>query len=127
MDEWHIREEIHSAMSNPREQSSVHSIAALDVSSQGLLICLGWYSFVDRRPDSSESLRYMTVGRLIRGTQMHSLVVVIVMMWPVPEGPAAEAKRTFEADVRPILKAHCFQCHEEDSRKEGNLDARLVW
>jgi len=39
---------------------------------------------------------------------------------------AAETKRTFEADVRPILKAHCFHCHGEDSTTEGNLDVRLA-
>ncbi|MHC4876164.1 MAG: DUF1553 domain-containing protein [Planctomycetota bacterium] len=38
---------------------------------------------------------------------------------------AAEASLTFEADVRPILKAHCFQCHGEAGEKEGGLDLRL--
>ena len=33
---------------------------------------------------------------------------------------------TFEADVRPILKTHCFQCHGEESVNKGNLDVRLV-
>ena len=32
---------------------------------------------------------------------------------------------TFEADVRPILKAHCFRCHGEDSSAKGGLDVRL--
>jgi mono/diheme cytochrome c family protein len=32
---------------------------------------------------------------------------------------------TFEADIRPILKAHCFQCHGEAGEKEGGLDLRL--
>ena len=27
---------------------------------------------------------------------------------------AAEEKLTYERDVRPILKAHCFQCHGEE-------------
>ncbi len=39
--------------------------------------------------------------------------------------PAAEPVLTFEADVRPILKAHCFQCHGEAGEKEGGLDLRL--
>jgi cytochrome c553 len=32
---------------------------------------------------------------------------------------------TYEREVRPILKAHCFQCHGEDGKKEGQLDLRL--
>ena len=38
----------------------------------------------------------------------------------------AQGKWTFEADVRPILKAHCFHCHGEESEKKGGLDVRLV-
>ncbi len=32
----------------------------------------------------------------------------------------------FEADIRPILKTHCFQCHADQPQKEGNLDMRLA-
>lgn len=32
---------------------------------------------------------------------------------------------TFEHDVRPILKAHCFHCHGEGQEREGGLDLRL--
>ena len=35
------------------------------------------------------------------------------------------ATLTFEADVRPILKAHCFHCHGEDGTAKGGLDVRL--
>jgi len=38
---------------------------------------------------------------------------------------AAEEKLTYERDVRPILKAHCFQCHGEEPDPEGSLDVRL--
>jgi len=38
----------------------------------------------------------------------------------------AEQPLTFEQHVRPILKAHCFQCHGEEDEKEGSLDLRLV-
>jgi len=37
-----------------------------------------------------------------------------------PESP------TFETHIRPILKAHCWQCHGEEDTVEGQLDARLV-
>ncbi|MED5453271.1 MAG: DUF1549 domain-containing protein, partial [Verrucomicrobiota bacterium] len=33
---------------------------------------------------------------------------------------------SFEADVRPILKAACFHCHGEEKKKQGSLDVRLV-
>ncbi|MBL9154189.1 MAG: PSD1 domain-containing protein [Verrucomicrobiales bacterium] len=32
---------------------------------------------------------------------------------------------SFEKDVRPILKAHCFHCHGEDGETKGGLDVRL--
>ncbi|MFO0946286.1 MAG: PSD1 and planctomycete cytochrome C domain-containing protein [Planctomycetota bacterium] len=32
---------------------------------------------------------------------------------------------TFERDIRPILKAHCFQCHGEAEKLEARLDVRL--
>lgn len=43
-----------------------------------------------------------------------------------PSAASSASKRTFEADVRPILKAHCFHCHGEEGKLEGNLDVRLV-
>ncbi len=33
---------------------------------------------------------------------------------------------TFEKDVRPILKAHCFHCHGEEGETKGGLDVRLA-
>ncbi|RBP35196.1 cytochrome c [Roseimicrobium gellanilyticum] len=38
-----------------------------------------------------------------------------------PTGPV-----TFEKDVRPILKAHCFHCHGEEGEMKGGLDVRLA-
>lgn len=32
---------------------------------------------------------------------------------------------TFERDVRPILKAHCTQCHGEGEKLKGGVDLRL--
>ena len=32
----------------------------------------------------------------------------------------------FERDVRPILKAHCWQCHGEETELKGGLDTRLA-
>jgi mono/diheme cytochrome c family protein len=43
---------------------------------------------------------------------------------------AADAGRsaggpTYERDIRPILKAHCFHCHGEGEKLKGGLDLRL--
>ncbi len=35
------------------------------------------------------------------------------------------APPTFERDIRPILKAHCFDCHGEGEKLNGGLDLRL--
>ncbi|WP_339911835.1 PSD1 and planctomycete cytochrome C domain-containing protein [Symmachiella dynata] len=37
----------------------------------------------------------------------------------------AAEQPTFEKDVRPILKTHCFACHGEAGEMEGGLDLRL--
>jgi mono/diheme cytochrome c family protein len=52
-----------------------------------------------------------------------ALLATPAALWaeePAPERP------TFEAHVRPILKAHCWQCHGEDEEMKGGLDARLA-
>lgn len=33
---------------------------------------------------------------------------------------------SFERDIRPIFRAHCFDCHGATDEKEGSLDLRLV-
>ena len=38
---------------------------------------------------------------------------------------AGDTAVTFERDVRPIFKTHCFQCHGEANVREGALDLRL--
>jgi hypothetical protein len=40
--------------------------------------------------------------------------------------PEPERRLTFEADVRPVLKAHCFHCHGESEKLKGGLDLRLA-
>jgi hypothetical protein len=39
--------------------------------------------------------------------------------------PAIAAAPTFEKDIRPILKAHCFDCHGEGEKLKGGVDVRL--
>ena len=31
---------------------------------------------------------------------------------------------SFERDIRPVLKAHCFHCHGEDGASEADIDLR---
>lgn len=38
----------------------------------------------------------------------------------------ADERLTFEQDIRPVLKKHCFHCHGERGKKEGGQDLRLV-
>jgi len=38
---------------------------------------------------------------------------------------AETSELTFERDVRPILKQHCFQCHGEGEKLKGGVDLRL--
>lgn len=38
---------------------------------------------------------------------------------------AQAAAPTFEKDIRPVLKAHCFDCHGEGEKLKGGLDLRL--
>lgn len=42
------------------------------------------------------------------------------------DAKAARGELVFERDVRPLLKAHCFQCHGEDGQLEAGLDLRQV-
>ena len=47
-----------------------------------------------------------------------------------PVAPAVPARAelhplTFEKDVRPILKEHCFRCHGEGEKLKGGVDFRL--
>ncbi len=38
---------------------------------------------------------------------------------------ASKSAITYEKDIRPILKANCFQCHGEGEKLKGDLDVRL--
>ena len=56
------------------------------------------------------------------------LILVAALCAPSARRHAAGAAEpfTFEAHVRPILKAHCWQCHGEEEERKGNLDTRLA-
>ena len=55
------------------------------------------------------------------------LLATVALIGLTPTSPArASDAPSFEADVRPILKAHCFHCHGEEPKLKGKLDLRLA-
>src|ERR1051326_1745998 len=54
------------------------------------------------------------------------IVAALIADFACASRARAEQPLTFEQHVRPILKAHCFQCHGEEEEKEASLDLRLV-
>src|SRR5262245_23736396 len=58
----------------------------------------------------------------------HRSVVCLLLLMPIPAA-AQSAKPAdspdFEGEVRPILKAHCFECHGDGKKPKGGLDVRL--
>ncbi|SIO22841.1 Planctomycete cytochrome C [Singulisphaera sp. GP187] len=55
------------------------------------------------------------------------LLALALALPPRVSASEPESRRlTYEQDVRPILKAHCFQCHGEEEKPKGKLDLRLV-
>src|SRR5687767_13684937 len=54
------------------------------------------------------------------------LVLALLLFASLPRVHAQEpANITFEQHVRPIFKAHCFECHGEGAKLGGGLDVRL--
>ena len=55
-----------------------------------------------------------------------SLGTICLLVQP-SSGRAAQPQESirFETHVRPILKAHCFECHGEGKKLRGGLDLRL--
>src|SRR5262245_61807626 len=55
-----------------------------------------------------------------------ALVALVFAASPAPAaGPSSKVPPTFEADVRPIFKAYCTECHGEAEKLKGGLDLRL--
>lgn len=66
-------------------------------------------------------------GLLMQQTGVDWLVAIVFTLVVVSAAEtdtmAAEGRLTFEQDVVPILKAHCFECHGSEKREAG-LDLR---
>jgi mono/diheme cytochrome c family protein len=50
--------------------------------------------------------------------------LVAITCWP--SAVADDPVPLFEADIRPILRAHCLDCHGAEEELNGGLDLRLV-
>jgi mono/diheme cytochrome c family protein len=56
----------------------------------------------------------------------HRLALLLLFAVALPAGAAAPpAPITFEQHIRPILRAHCLECHGEAAKPKGGLDLRL--
>ena len=58
---------------------------------------------------------------------IHGLTVVLsfLIAFNAIKGNAMEPL-SYEKDIRPIFRAHCFDCHGATDEMEGGLDLRLV-
>ena len=54
------------------------------------------------------------------------IAVGVLVACVAAEGIGHADELTFETHVRPILKAHCFDCHGAEEEVKGKLDLRLV-
>ena len=62
--------------------------------------------FPDGRRWLAVGIFLLAFGRALAGSEVRSVI-------------------TFERDVRPILKTHCFPCHGEGEKLKGGVDLRL--
>jgi hypothetical protein len=66
--------------------------------------------------------------RLIAVTRKSPLALSFTLVFALCGAAALRAETaplTFEHDVRPILKAHCTQCHGEEEKPKAGVDLRL--
>lgn len=56
---------------------------------------------------------------------LRSATVALLLAFSGSVAAAEPAAPSFEKDVRPILKAYCFDCHGEEEKPKGKLDVRL--
>ena len=62
----------------------------------------------------------------VNPTRTISLGLLLVVSLVPSLACADETELTFEKDIRPIFRAHCFDCHGATEEVEGGLDLRLV-
>lgn len=55
-----------------------------------------------------------------------ALLVIAIFIPRLDAGGKEPNAPTFETHIRPLLKAHCFECHGEGEKLKGGLDVRLA-
>ncbi|HIA20615.1 MAG TPA: DUF1549 domain-containing protein, partial [Planctomycetaceae bacterium] len=58
-------------------------------------------------------------------SQRPVLLAMLLLVATAAWAPAEEKPLTYERDIRPIFRAHCFDCHGATKEKKGKLDLRL--
>ena len=61
----------------------------------------------------------------LRQLPPYQIVVVLWIAFVVAPVARSDQPISYERDVRPILKTHCFHCHGEGDELAGGLDLRL--
>lgn len=62
---------------------------------------------------------------MLRRIWLASIALILGGLSAGAEQPARPGALSYEANVRPILKARCFLCHGEGEKLKGGLDVRL--
>lgn len=69
------------------------------------------------------------IGRFSFGKGIYRLITLVIFSTVILNseiGRANDDGLTFEKDIRPLFRAHCFDCHGATEEKEGDLDLRQV-
>ena len=71
--------------------------------------------------DAAATFRVESIG----GTPCERLLSLVLLSIAVTMPARADEPISFEKQVRPLLKAHCFECHGEGAKLKGDLDLRI--
>jgi mono/diheme cytochrome c family protein len=70
-------------------------------------------------------IRVQTVKPIPVAASPRTFLLAILSLWWASGSVGRAATPVFENDIRPILKAQCFDCHGEGEKLKGGLDLRL--